>query len=269
MLKIEEPTWTIDAPIVNMELSQYPKAQIPAQQYKALFTEMITRNFSTWERIYTDGYKSAEGVEAAAVCGEVVRDKALPQQTLIYTAEVCAIIIINENNVRKAVIFSDSCRAVTKMETIQFDDQVMRQLQRQIYANRKTGHQIQICWISGHCNITGNEKVDLAAKQAAKRVPTLHPLPYTDFYPVIWGMIRGQWASAWERSGDKLRKIKNNVRPWSRPRLQRRDYVRLTRLRSGHTNFSHGHLTEGVGVPAPPCPYCGECMVTIKHVHRV
>ena len=131
-----------------MELNQYPKAQTLAQQYKALFTGRIAKNFSIWERIYTDGSKSAEGVGAATVWGEVVRDKALPQQTSIYTAEVCGMKlvmnIINENNIRRAVIFTDSCSAATKMETVQFEDQVMRQLQHQIYANRRTGHQILI-----------------------------------------------------------------------------------------------------------------------------
>ena len=33
-----------------------------------------------------------------------------------------------------------------------------------------------------------------------------------------------------------------------------------------NTKFFHGHLMESVGVPAPPCPYCGECVVTVKHV---
>ena len=216
LLKIEEPTWAIDAPMVNMDLNPYPKAQTPVQQYKALFTEMIARNFSTWERIYTDGFKSADGVGAAAGWGEIVRDKALPQQINIHSSNVRHQTSHRyhkwEQHKKSSNIFGlvqcsykDGNRPVWRS--------LMRQLQHQIYANKKTCHQIQICWISGHCNIIGNEKADQAAKQAAKRVPSLHPLPYTDFYPVIRGKIRGQWASALERSGDKLREIKDNVKP--------------------------------------------------------
>ena len=33
-----------------------------------------------------------------------------------------------------------------------------------------------------------------------------------------------------------------------------------------HTRATHGHLLEGVGIPAPPCHYCNEEIVTVKHI---
>ena len=138
------------------------------------------------------------------VWGEVMSNKALAQQTSIYTEEVCAIKlaidIINDNNIRRAVIFSNSCSAVTKMETVQFDNQFMRQLQHQIYANKRTGYQTQICWIPGHCNIIGKEKADLAAKQAAKRVPNIASTALYGFLFCVTGEDKRPMG---ERVGEK------------------------------------------------------------------
>ena len=175
-----------------MELKQYPKVHTPVQQYKGLFTEIVASEYSTWEHTHTDRSKSVEGVGSVVVWRKAVREKALPQQASIYTTEVSAIklglSIVGENKLRRVVFLSDSCREVTRLENVQFDDQLMDQ----IYANNRTGHQAQSCWIPRHCNISGNEITDLAVKQAAKRDPTMHPLPFTKFYPVISKKMKGQ-----------------------------------------------------------------------------
>ena len=109
--------------------------------------------------------------------------------------------------------------------------------------------------------IKGNDEADAAAKEAAKGIPSLFALSYTDYYPVIREVINRQWQIQWTNSRDKLREVKVDTTP-----LSRRDQVCLARLRIGHTRFSHGHMMEGVGVPAPARHYCNHSVITVKHI---
>lgn len=66
-------------------------------------------------------------------------------------------------------IFCDSQTAINKLRVM--NSKEGQALKAQIYQKAKQlvqqRHQISICWVPSHCGIEGNEKADLAAKEAA------------------------------------------------------------------------------------------------------
>ena len=63
---------------------------------------------------------------------------------------------------------------------------------------------------------------------------------------------------------NKLKRIKHQVRPWaSIPGGNRRNEVKITRLRIGHTRLTNGHYLSR-GRP-PECAHCGTTPLTTKH----
>ncbi|GBN77942.1 hypothetical protein AVEN_115792-1 [Araneus ventricosus] len=59
----------------------------------------------------------------------------------------------------------------------------------------------------------------------------------------------------------KLHSIKPIIENWSEDVNRKRSTI-LTRLRIGHTIFTHRHLL--LGEPAPTCPHCS-CTMSVKH----
>ena len=52
LLHITEPTWSLAAPKINLELAVYPKNQTPLLMYQALFTEVAHDKYQGFEHIY-------------------------------------------------------------------------------------------------------------------------------------------------------------------------------------------------------------------------
>ena len=129
---------------------------------------------------------------------------------------------------------------------------------------------IDLCWIPGHVNVRGNEKADVAAKDAALRAPTAphKAIPHTDMRRPLREAITNGWHREWNslaREGRKLREIKKDVKDWtSSHNKSRRIETVLARLRLGHTNITHVYLMQGQTEP----PECDRCRVTttVKHL---
>jgi hypothetical protein len=127
---------------------------------------------------------------------------------------------------------------------------------------------VRLCWVPSHVLVEGNEDADAEARLAASLPdPVSNPtLPFRDFFPLIRTRVQSAWSAEWtdvQPNNNKLRLIKPNTTPWvSSSCPDRRSSKILTRLRIGHTLFSHGHLME-----QRPLPFCEDCLVplTVKH----
>jgi hypothetical protein len=78
--------------------------------------------------------------------------------------------------------------------------------------------------------------------------------------------MKNSWREFWELSSEdnKLYEVKKTTEKWTDiNKLNRKDATLITRLRIGHTRFTHGHLFDS-DEKAPQCD-CGE-VTTVKHI---
>ncbi|GFY30467.1 putative RNA-directed DNA polymerase from transposon X-element [Trichonephila clavipes] len=123
------------------------------------------------------------------------------------------------------------------------------------------GFDIVFCWLPSHVGIIGNEQADSAAKSATTHLPLAVPL--SDMKRVIMHHIFKIWQESWSQQLDnKLHSVKPVIGAWPVMPMRRTD-VKLTRLRIGHTRFTHRHLL--FGERAPECPSC-HVSYTVHHV---
>ncbi|GFW78960.1 RNase H domain-containing protein [Trichonephila clavipes] len=100
--------------------------------------------------------------------------------------------------------------------------------------------------------IIGNEQADSAVKSATTHLPLAVPL--SDMKRVIMHHIFKIWQESWSQQLDnKLHSVKPVIGAWPVMPMRRTD-VKLTRLRIGHTRFTHRHLL--FGERAPECLSC-------------
>ncbi|GBO22608.1 hypothetical protein AVEN_133204-1 [Araneus ventricosus] len=123
------------------------------------------------------------------------------------------------------------------------------------------GFSILLCWVPSHVGISGNEIADTAAKNASAVLD--NPIPLKDFKHYINLTLQSRWENHWNsQSMNKLRSIKPVVEPWPTLTNRKADTV-ITRLRVGHTRYTHRHLL--MGEQTPMCAQC-KCTMSVLHI---
>ncbi|GBN81136.1 hypothetical protein AVEN_199721-1 [Araneus ventricosus] len=109
------------------------------------------------------------------------------------------------------------------------------------------------CYFPSHVEISGNETVDAIAKFASAFLP--RTLPYRDIKKSLVSNLFSVWQQKWNlQANNKLHSVKPSIGLWPILPVGQVD-VKLTRLRIGHTRFTHRHLFLGQRVPrCPTCP---------------
>ncbi|GBN15210.1 hypothetical protein AVEN_23020-1 [Araneus ventricosus] len=123
------------------------------------------------------------------------------------------------------------------------------------------GFIIYLCWIPSHVGILGNEQADKAAKSAT--ISKNGTVPIGDFKTHIKLLLYSKWQEHWNvESENKFHAVKPTVGSWPSLKNRKADTV-LTRLRIGHTRFTHRHLL--LGDPSPMCSECN-CIMSVHHM---
>ena len=128
------------------------------------------------------------------------------------------------------------------------------------------GTHVPFCWISSHCGIEGNERVDQLAKETLDQdIGPLAGVHYTDMKPLanyIEKLVQTKWDVAFH--GRDLYLVKPTLRRTKKfQHLTRAEGVVITRLRIGHTKATKSNiLSRG---PPTVCHHCGQTL-SIDHM---
>ena len=117
-----------------------------------------------------------------------------------------------------------------------------------LFLIQKRGKIINFCWVPAHVGITGNERADRLAKEAAvNSIPRAYLIPSSDFIPTIKKKkIRELWQFCWDLElNNKMREITTSAHLWLYARMPRKLEVILCHFRTGHSRLTHGYLRFG------------------------
>ncbi|GFV61844.1 putative RNA-directed DNA polymerase from transposon BS [Trichonephila clavipes] len=147
----------------------------------------------------------------------------------------------NSMSALESLHFSTEHRHPTVIEILL----LLRKLERK-------GFDIIFSWVPGHVGILGNEQADTAARSMSDHMQ--RPVCYQDLKTSAQNYIHRVWQETWDQQVlNKLHSIHPSTSHWAALPVRRHD-VHLTRLRIGHTRFTHRHLL--LGENAPECPSC-------------
>lgn len=201
--------------------------------------------------IYTDGSVIDGKTAYAFVDGDVERGGRLPDDTSIFTAEMhalnAAITYAGEREIRKSFICSDSLSALMSLKKIFTTDQMAIKIKDNLYRFPNTF--FTLIWVPSHKNIAGNERADCAAKKfTEKSRPEIEQIPITlkDYKMKVKAYYREQFKQWWREidpESNHLRRLKPEICKFVElNKLTRKENVKITRLRLGHTRVTHTHL---------------------------
>ena len=91
-----------------------------------------------------------------------------------------AVDYIEETNLSKVIIFSDSLSVLQLINNSKKDNSVILDIILRLH--NMSHKQFIFCWLPIHVGIRVNEKADKAAKSALSLQPSNLKLPYTGFY---------------------------------------------------------------------------------------
>ncbi|GBN48984.1 hypothetical protein AVEN_51569-1 [Araneus ventricosus] len=221
--------------------------------------------YSQYVPVFTDGSKSINHVGCSVAFPDSVSAYRLNAALSIYTAEAtaisCALQRISSENTRQFCIYTDSMSVLQSLQqTDSSNNPVICDILLQMEDLRNKGFDILFCWVPSHTGIKGNELADSAAKSAL--VPLNSAVPLSDVTCFIRKHINKMWQQLWDlQEQNKLHSLKPFLGRWPGVPVRRKDVI-LTRLRIGHTRFTHKHLLF-----AEPAPICTSCQAPYSVLH--
>ena len=277
--------FNIPADIVAKQLSVAPWTLVTCEVFKLVQGKgkgvdiiSVQSDFHDLRRTYpestfffTDGSKAATGVGCAFVHGDTRRRFRLPDRCSIFTAEAFAILgvlqYIESNAFRDSVICSDSLSVVSAIQSASSDHPTLIAILELIHRLVRSGSNIRLVWIPGHCNIPGNELADAEAKRAMSSTDICEiQLGFREYIPSLRPALRGHFNHMWAtfRSDTTLKAVREVSGRWETCiRANRREEVVLCRLRLGHTRLTHSYIIDRE--PRTQCTRC-QCRLSVQHV---
>lgn len=262
------PPWSGSRISTDLQLSSYTKSSTNLQVIRTKFREIVNSTYQHFLKLYTDGSvkDNLSGCAfSAGVLNEIFR---LENETSIFTCELYAILkavqfgtTTNEPNI---LICSDSQSSIISLCDMYSKHPIIQNIQSAV---SNSASNFVFMWVPSHVGIEENEKVDLLAKQSLDINITESDLGFLfrDKYKWVKSSILNSWENEWKTrpASNKLREfLMSTKHNWNESLLDRRDERILTRLRIGHTNFTHIHLIDK---SVPPKCDCGAIM-SVKHL---
>ncbi|GBM86575.1 hypothetical protein AVEN_16920-1 [Araneus ventricosus] len=259
------PPWEIPQFSFLNPFSGFDKSSTAPVTFQQLFHHHRYQ-YSSFVPIFTDGSKSDGHFSCGVVSPSDTLSYRLHNCCSVFTAELvvifCALQEISPSSQRNFILYTDSMSA---LETLSHYDTQMHPVGLEILSIlqflRKEDFSIIFCWVPSHVGISGNETADAIAKFASAVLP--RALPYVD----VKKFFVSHLFSLWQQKSDlltnnKLHSVKPSIGLWPTLPIRQVD-VKLSRLRIGHTRFTHKYLI--FGERAPVCPTCHQNF-TVHHI---
>jgi ribonuclease HI len=267
--------WTSTNLTLNDSLSYMPKESWTSSALSKEVTRFVRMNVG-FAVFYTDGSRingRTAGGAVRASDGTSISGR-LHDVCSVFTAEIVAIERTIRHCVRKGIkhtlIFTDSLSSVRCLK----DRKPVNAIAQKIYRKmlRRPEFTVKIIWIPAHLGIEGNDMADELAKQATEE-SECYGLPLIqDVINLAENRLNEEWQQWWTdintTSGQivKTRSIKNTVNKWRVTTFKDRETsYKITRIRLGHTRFSHDHVFTR---DERRLCCCGE-VLTVDHVLRL
>ena len=171
------PIWTQIQPITDHSYCDVPKSQNPTL-VATIANEKINSKYGNSLQIFTDGSKLDNGEVGCSFCIpslDITKRFKLNSGVSIMSAELFAIymalvfIVDCPRTFFQIVILTDSKSALQAIDTISKKrESLILEILHLYTIISQRGTYVDMVWIPSHCNISGNEKADRAAKEAAK-----------------------------------------------------------------------------------------------------
>ena len=261
------PPWKLDRVKIDLDLSKFLKSQTSEKEFLKAFNE-LNKKYPQHFQIFTDGSKDETAVGAAAYSDSSSSQERLGPCASIFTAEATALKmaldLIEKSPQKSFIVFSDSLSCLQSLQMSNISDMRILVLAERIHSLAQH-KDIVFAWVPSHVGIHGNECADRLAKEAsASDTPNYGPIPHTDLRVAVRKGTRNIWNNYWSvQTGNKLNKIMPEQRSRKAPSLPRIYESLLTRLRIGHSPFTHSYLLTGE--PPPVCVGCDQLM-SVEHI---
>ncbi|GBN66475.1 hypothetical protein AVEN_156343-1, partial [Araneus ventricosus] len=252
------PPWGI--PVVQFlnPFKTFIKSDTAGIIYQQIFIEH-RQEYNDFIAIYTDGSKSSDHVSFAVIFPNTTFSFKLHPSCSVFTAEIAAVLLalekISDCLERKFIIYTDSLSVLESLKSFYIHSHHHPLVLNVLHLLNKLASRdfnILLCWVPSHVGIVGNEAADKAAKLA--NTITNSTVPLTDFKKYIKVLLYAKWQRQWDTETDnKLHSVKPHVQPWPSLTTRKADTL-LTRLRVGHTRYTHRHLLFG-----EQTPMCSQC----------
>ena len=274
------PPWFIPKRNVCFHVNESSKKLCSTEELRQKF---LAHKHDSIMDIYTDGSKTEIGVGAGVVVYSAIHKTFHPwKQKLnklasIFSAELQAIKLalarIETTKNASCTIYSDSLSVLQALNQYDPKNELLQDVQVLIFKISQNNTRVQFCWIPAHCGIFGNELADKSAKSAANSTRIcLRPIIAEDMKPHIKRQVFNKCKENWKDINtnavrpNHLREVDASFGGKDFSCFEKRlDEIKFTRVRLGHSRFTHKyHFSEETrGNP----PYCETCRVlwTIKH----
>ncbi|GFU76839.1 putative RNA-directed DNA polymerase from transposon X-element [Trichonephila clavipes] len=224
------------------------KAGTAAVIYQQLFSYHRSK-YSKYIPVYTDGSKTAGHVGCGVVFNNTILSFSLHNSMSVFSAELTAILVALQHilisNPRHFCVYTNSMSALESLHLlIEHRHPTVIEILLLLRKLERKGFDIIFSWVPGHVGILGNEQADTAAGSMSDHMQ--RPVCYRDLKTSTQNYIHRVWQETWDQ---QILNKQHNIHPstshWAALPVRRHD-AHLTRLRIGHTRFTHRHLLLGM-----------------------
>lgn len=261
------PMWRIPPPETNTHLLTFPKSDFNPHIIKSQFNILLLK-YHSHKLVFTDASKTETGTAAAFISPNNKTAHRLNHIASIFTGETHAILSALQNQSElndKIAIITDSLSAIQSLAQIYPSHPTIQNIKSELFRLHNLNTEVVFIWVPSHVGIKGNEEVDKVATTATKndQLPLIQAIPHIDVQQWLKRLFHQKWQAQWHtQSSNKLYEIQPTIGPTSRLPNCRKHQVILTRLKIGHTRYTHKFLMEKSNPPI--CHIC-DVPQTVKH----